>query len=210
MLSGKIICGECGSTYAGNARKTRDKLYISYMCTKKNGKVKCNNSGIQRDYIENIVLTSLADKVFNKSVLPEIIKKYNDFALSKNQEYSFLKDGLKLKITENAKEINNIIKVMRSTGSATLAKELEKLELEKSELEQSLLDVESKISSMRIDESKIKIAFDKAKKMLKTGTLKNRKSIVEQYVKQIMVYKDKITIEYSIGNTYSIREEIAR
>jgi site-specific DNA recombinase len=37
LLTGKIVCGECGCTYAGNSRKASKThpLYISYRCTKK-------------------------------------------------------------------------------------------------------------------------------------------------------------------------------
>ena len=51
LLSGKIICNECGCTYAGNSRRPNSShpLYVSYRCTKRNGKIKCKNPEIQRD-----------------------------------------------------------------------------------------------------------------------------------------------------------------
>ena len=63
---------------------------------------------------------------------------------------------------------------------------------------------------MHIDTNKLKSAFNKAKRMLKDGTLKNRKAIVQQYVKEIVVYKDKITVEYNISGTYTVTEELSR
>ena len=35
-------------------------------------------------------------------------------------------------------------------------------------------------------------------------------TIVQQFVKQVVVYKDKITIEYNIFETYTILESIQR
>lgn len=46
--------------------------------------------------------------------------------------------------------------------------------------------------------------------MLRSGTLKNRKAIVDKYVKQITMYKDKIEIEYTISDAYSFKETIER
>ncbi len=46
--------------------------------------------------------------------------------------------------------------------------------------------------------------------MLKSVTLKNRKAIVEKYVKQIVMYRDKIEIEYIISDAYSFKETISR
>lgn len=210
LLSGKIICGECGSTYAGNSRKSRDKFYVSYSCTKKNGKVKCNNPGISRDNIEQKILKHLSEKVFNKDILPTIIEKYNDFAMSKNSEFILMKKELESKIAEIDKGINNIVNIIVSTGSAALTDKLKELEATKAQLQESLKEAEQKISEMSIDANKLKSAFNKAKRMLKSGELKNRKAIVQQYIKEVVVYKDKITVEYNISSTYTVKEELQR
>ena len=210
LLSGKIVCGECGSTYADNSRKTRDKFYVSYSCTKKNGKVKCANPGISRDMLEQIILERLSEKVFNKDTLPTIIEKYNDFAMSKNSEFLLMKKELESKIDETEKGINNIVNLVVSTGSTALTNKLKELEITKAQLQESLTEAERKLSEMSIDAEKLKSAFNKAKRMLKSGTLKNRKVIVQQYVKEIVIYKDKITVEYNISGTYTVTEELTR
>lgn len=211
LLSGKIVCGECGSTYAGNARRSKDCTYISYTCTKKNGKEKCRNKGVQRDVLERIVLKSLSEKVFNKDLLPEIIAKYDDFALSKNTEFVRLKSQLEKRIAEADKGITNIVNLVVSTGSAALAEKLKELEAEKVQLEISLKEAEKKLSEMTVDEAQLKKAFSKAKRLLKSGTLKNRKAIVQQYVKQVVMYHDKIEVEFNvIGDTYTIKETFPR
>lgn len=210
LLSGKIICGECRSSYAGNSRKTRDKYYISYTCTKKNGKVKCKNPGISRDVLEKLILESLSDKVFNKDVLPSIIEKYNDFAISKNSTFLTMKNEIQSKIAETDKGINNIVNIIVSTGSTALTDKLKELESTKAKLQESLSEIERKLSEMNIDAKKLKYAFNKAKQMLKSGTLKNQKAIVQQYVKEVVIYKDKITVEYNISGAYTVKEEIPR
>jgi len=210
LLSGKVVCGECNSTYAGNSRKTRDKFYISYSCTKKNGKAKCDNMGISRDMLEQIILERLSEKVFNKDILPTIIEKYNDFALSKNSEFFIMKKELESKIAETDKGINNIVDLVVSTGSTALTDKLKELETTKTHLQESLMKAERKISEMSIDADKLKSAFNKAKRMLKIGTLKNRKAIVQQYVKEVVIFKDKITVEYNISGTYTVKEELPR
>ena len=74
LLSSKIFCGECGCSYAGNSRKPSPShpQYVSYRCTKKNGKIKCKNHEINRDLIESIIQKRLAYKVFDEELLPEI------------------------------------------------------------------------------------------------------------------------------------------
>ncbi|MEE1124807.1 MAG: recombinase family protein [Acutalibacteraceae bacterium] len=211
LLSGKIICGECGSTYAGNARRSKNYTYISYTCTKKNGKEKCRNRGTQRDLIESIILNKLSEKVFDVKILPEIISRYNDFALSKNKEFIAVKKQLEQRLAEIDKGIANIVNLVVTTGSAALAEKLKELELEKVTLEISLKEAERKLSEMSVDEAQLSQAFSKAKSLLKSGTLKNRKAIVQQYVKQVVMYPDKVEIEFNvIGDTYTIKESFPR
>lgn len=211
LLSGKIICGECGSTYAGNARRSKNSTYISYTCTKKNGREKCRNRGTQRDLIESIILNKLSEKVFDVKILPEIIARYNDFALSKNKEFIAVKKQLEQRLAEIEKGIANIVNLVVTTGSAALAEKLKELELEKVTLEISLKEAERKLSEMSVDEAQLRQAFSKAKNLLKSGTLKNRKAIVQQYVKQVVMYPDKVEIEFNvIGDSYTIKETYPR
>lgn len=211
LLSGKIVCGECGSTYTGNARRSKGCTYISYTCTKKNGKEKCKNPGIRRDVLEKMILESLSEKVFDKGILPSIISKYNDFALTKNKEFILMKNQLENRIAETDKGINNIVNLVVSTGSAALAEKLKELEAEKAQLEISLKEAERKLSEMTVDEAQLKKAFSKAKRLLKSGSLKNRKAIVQQYVRQVVIYPDRIEVEFNIiGDTYTIKEVYPR
>lgn len=212
LLSGKIRCGDCGSNYCGNARKASDKnpLYISYNCVKKNGSVKCRNPGVKRDVIEQLVLDRLSTMVFSKGVLPTILAKYNEYALSRNAEYLTITKGLQQRLADTEKGIENIVGVVVSTGSAALADKLKELEMTKQQLTQAIIDAEQQMSKLTVDESKLRAAFYKARRMLKSGTLKNRKAIVEKYIRQITIYKDKIEIEYAISDTYSFKEEVDR
>lgn len=212
LLSGKIVCGECGSTYAGNSRKSvhNKPLYISYNCVRKNGKVSCKNPGIKRDELEQLVLNRLSEAVFNEKVLPTILDKYNDYAICRNNEYIVESKELKKRITETEKGISNIVNIVVTTGSAALIDKLKELEKTKADLEQALFETEKQLAGMHIDERRLKAAFKIAKQMLCSGTLKNRKAIVGQYVKQIIIYKDRIELEYNISDTYSFKEEIKR
>lgn len=212
LLSGKIICGNCGCSYAGNSRKANDThpLYISYRCTRKNGKVKCKNHEINRDLVESIVQKRLANKVFDESLLPEIIEKYNDFAASKNTDLILGIKTLKDNISGTTKGIDNIVNVIMQTGSAALSDKLKYLEQEKAKLEQALSDKERELSQMSVNENELKKAFRKAKKMLESGTLSNQKAIIQHYVRQVVVHNDKIVIEFNVTDNYTITEEVER
>lgn len=149
--------------------------------------------------------------MFDVKILPAIIAQYNDFALSKNKEFIAVKKQLEQRLAEIDKGIANIVNLVVTTGSAALAEKLKELELEKVTLEISLKEAERKLSEMSVDEAQLRKAFSKAKSLLKSGTLKNRKAIVQQYVKQVVMYPDKIEIEFNvIGDSYTIKETYPR
>ena len=91
-----------------------------------------------------------------------------------------------------------------------LSDKLKQLETDKQKYERILFDKEKEISSMKVEEKVLKQAFKKAKKMLETGTLVNRKEIIDRYVKQIVLHRDKIEVEFNITDTYTVTEEISR
>ncbi len=212
LLSGKIICGECNSSYAGNSRKADSirPLYISYRCTRKNGSIKCKNPEIRRDVIEDIVLKKLANTVFNEDMLPHILNPYNDFVANKNTELTMSIESTKLKLKETEKGISNVVDVVVKTGSTALVDKLKELEADKVRLEEKLEDAERKRSSLKINKEQLKMAFRKAKQMLKNGSLKNKKAIINEYIHQIVVYRDKVVIEFNISESYIWKKDIPR
>ena len=96
------------------------------------------------------------------------------------------------------------------TGSAALSDKLKELERDKAKLEQALQEKERELSNMAVDKKVLKQAFKKAREMLESGTLSNKKAIIDRYVKQIILYRDKIVIEFNITDTYTIAEEVTR
>ena len=212
LLSGKIVCGECGSVYAGSSRKANPThpIYISYRCTKRNGAKKCRNPEIQRDVLEETVLKRLSEHVFDENRLPELLDSYNAYASEKNSALTTEIDGLKRRLSEIEKGIKNIVKMVEKTGSMAMSERLSELESEKVNVADLLEAAELKMSDYSISARKLKTAFRQAKKMLQSGTLKNRAAIIDRYVKKIMIYKERIVIEFNIAPAFSIKNEIKR
>lgn len=212
LLSGKIVCGECGSAFAGSSRRANPThpIYISYRCTKKNGAIKCKNPEIQRDRLEGAVLRMLSECIFDETRLPGLLQDYNAYAAKKNTALNTEIDALKRQLGEIDKGIRNIVKVVEQTGSAALSERLAGLETEKASITAALDEAKLRLSDNTVSINGLRSAFRKAKKMLADGTLKNRAAIIERYVKKITVYKDKIVIEFNIAPSFTVKNEIMR
>lgn len=212
LLSGKIICGDCGSYYVGNSRKPRPDhpLYVSYRCSKKHGAAKCTNPEINKEVIEGEMLRRLSNTLFNEAVLPKLIKAYKDYYLMQNSNANQERTNVELQLKEINKGINNIVSIITESGSSALMEKLLSLEKEKTQLNERLAELVQKLDREEIDQDKIFTAFKKAKEMLKNGTLENRREIIEQYIDKIIIFKDRIDIKFNFSEEFIIDETVCR
>ena len=200
LLSGKVWCGECGSSYSGNSRRVRPDhpKYVGYRCSRANGKAKCRNSEIRREDIERLVLDKLADKVFSEDIIPIIANRINAYIAERDSQYTTIKKGITDRIKVIDKEIGNIVTVVASTASRSLMDKLTALESEKSTLEAELAHIERDIGATDLSVSDVKKLFTKARNLFKQGTLSSQKKLIDTFVDRVTVYKDRIEIQFNI------------
>ena len=211
LLSGKIICGDCLSPFAGNSRRPRPDhpLYVSYKCTRRNQREKtCTNPEINRDKLERLVLEKLTTVLFNPDVIPDLVREYNDHIASKSGSARERLNALKSQIKDVERKINNAVNLMIETGSPALKNKLSELEETKEKLLFELNDVESSLKHDEFSEEKIRKLFSKAKQQLKNGTLANRRMIIDQHIDKVVIYKDRIEVYMNLVSDYTVKEVI--
>lgn len=137
ISTNNIICGECGSSFCGNARKEQPnhRAYVSYMCQKRNGSIQYSNSEIKREAFEAFVLDRLADHIYDERKIPSIFGSYEKYLRSRDKDKICLIDSIKNQIAQINKEIKNIVTVVAKTGSEALIERLTENEHTKKELE---------------------------------------------------------------------------
>ena len=81
MLTGKMFCGECGDLYTGcGSRKGRyGRVYYYYKC--KGHKLQlCDNTSINKDTIEGLVIDEIVEKVLEDRVIDKIASEAVEYA----------------------------------------------------------------------------------------------------------------------------------
>lgn len=212
LLSNKIVCGECGSTFNGCSRKANDThpLYVSYRCSKRNRNMKCKNPEVRREVIETIVLKKLSEIIFDEKTVPLLVDRYNEYVRSKNIETARQLEVISAEVKKCIRDINHIVDLLMDVQSPTLKEKLMELETKKALLEANSDGLKRKSDSLSIDEKRLRKLFREAKKMLEEGTLKNKKVLIDKYVKCVTVYKDKIIIELSIADVFTLKKSVER
>lgn len=200
LLSGKIFCGECNAPYTGNRRKANSTHpeYISYRCSKKNGKNSCSNKEIRKEYIEELVLQQISGIIFSKDMIPKLCDRINAFLKDKNSDVDLSMKSYEARLKEVTKQINNLVNVIAETGSKAVVERLNELEKEKILIENQMEILNNKISQATISKETIAIVFGQAKKLFENGTLESSKKLIDLFVDKVIVYKDRIEIKLNI------------
>ncbi|MCL2035469.1 MAG: recombinase family protein [Oscillospiraceae bacterium] len=200
LLSGKIVCGECGSNYCGNRRQSnKGQPYVSYTCNKKSAVEKCRCGEIRRNSLETFVLDKLAQYLFSDAKIPGLLAGYEAYLRNRDSEAILKQKNLRERIGQLAKEIENIVTVVAKTGSDALIERLNQLEQEKKETEYRLTKLEMDAQICRVTESDLKEAFKRARDLLKTGGLSNTKVLIQRYVHQVIIHPERIEVQLNFG-----------
>ena len=215
-LSGKIICGECGATYAHSLKKRPNgKSYENWMCVKKNreGEPRVTKAGDKLG-CDNFNLNDNDIRYILKHIVNEISRQLPDLA---DSAVDIIEKALKNRADKNSVNL--------------IEKEIEKLEAKKEKLLDMCLsgDIETseyKKASERLNaehseiSEKLKIIKENTVLIDRSQILKNVNSIISgeawddifyrNLVDKIIVYKDRTADVYIKLIPYKWRAKILK
>lgn len=206
LLSGKIVCGKCGSSFVGNHRKAYGNhiAYSSYRCNCKNRAIKCNNKEISKGEIEGLVLEILSEKLFDERLLPRLEQEYNSFLGKQETEDDIAYNRLIAKHKQLTKEIANIVTVMAQTASIALADKLSELEQQNANVMRRLNEIEDRKRENVLTGEHLKIVFREAKALLVRGGLQSKQALVDSYIDCITVFEEHIEVKLKLAGAFSM------
>jgi len=185
ILTGKMICGECGGSYVG-ARRSRSKdnsYWVAYGCnrryrTKSYG---CNNKEISKTFIEKYVLDKLAEYVFSDDCAEKINTEYNAYLKSQHSESFEAVKKLQTELKQVTTETDTTANLLIQMQSTTLMQKLEDAEKRKLRKESELAIQQAAGKTESVDINELKAVFKQIGEKLQSGTLANKKQIVDTY-----------------------------
>ncbi len=202
LLSGKVVCGYCGSAYTGNCSyngRNKTKL-VTYRCGAKlkRGELHCNGKDINRNYLEQFVVEQISDIIFSEERIPEILSGYENAMSNLNLQSNSQLYSLRQKQQGIQTKIDNIISVIAQSGSSSLLSALDGLEAELSQINASIEELEQSCGYKFIDRKKVIDAYRKAQQMFIAGTLPQRKQLINLYVNKVIVFNEYVRIELNL------------
>ena len=203
LLSGLVRCGKCGGALCGTAAKSGRFHY--YTCSRyyKEGKGSCPGIRVRQEKLESFVL----DKLLTVILAPENLERLVQLV---NEELSHDLQGIDLELERLSSEIRvNQTRLSRlfdalETGKLELEdlaprikdlrQAIERLEERKDEL----LEAKEARQTFQVDKETVLSHVRDLKRVLEQGSLSERKAALAGLIERIVVYEDKIEIEYRL------------
>ena len=197
FLSTKLICGDCGSLMVGESGKGKGTVYNYYKCVSVKKKTGCHKKSIRKDYIEEIVLHDVMEKMFTEDMISDIAEKAMKLQENENTALPLLKKQL----AEVEKGLDNLITAMQM-GMLTKStkKRLDELEEQKESLEADILKEEIQQDILTKDQV---IIWLKNMKRLDLSIDDNKRRLVDTFVNAVHLYDDKVVISFNFRDRAS-------
>ena len=115
-LTGKVICGECGSKYRRVTKSKRGKKKIVWRCNERlnNGTRNCKQSPtLLEDTLHNAILNSIKDILKSTKDVKETVKREIEAIIFKDDEYNL--QVIKTNIRKHEKELNMLRNIIKGT-----------------------------------------------------------------------------------------------
>ena len=202
LLSGKLICGKCGSLMTGDSGKGKlGTIYNYYKCfTKKKNKSKCDKKSVSKNYIEEIVLSATQEFMQHtnlKSISKVLADTYN-----KSIEKDTILESLNKELQDNNKKLKNILTALENGIFNDTTNDRMK------ELEIRIREIKEKIASRQMLTIKplseeLIYEYLKSFKDLDYSLENAKQRLIDMFVNRVVLYDDHCEIYFNITSDKS-------
>lgn len=179
------------TSYAGRNKSK----YSTYNCGTRYRTKQCKMKNISKDFIEDITLTEIKNKILNptsiKGLTNKLIAYYEKMMNSNTDE---LKD-LEKRLKEIQFEIDNIVDaISKGMFHMSFKEKMDNLEAEKNKISNYINEIKATMNSSELNEKLIEQYLIKDIKAINEKSDNELKTIINTYVESVFVYDDKVEI----------------
>lgn len=194
LLTGMLVCAECGAKMHGNLRtSTKGNKYMTYRCNNKINQHSCRKKEIRTELVDDFVLDEIFKNFFTDATISKLTKAVNTHRnniLMSNERYQNVKEGL----DADLKTRDVLIEALEETNSSAICSRIKEIE-EKISASQSFLSNYKKACRSQLTEEDIKNALEPLKQHIKKAeSVEQTKHILSQLIDRIEVGESKITL----------------
>lgn len=200
LLSGKVFCGKCGHAMVARAGYSKNKVrYDYFMCGLKNRSKECDAKTIRQDYINELVLRALREKIFSEEGKKTVISYIEEVLRQKQQNADQLIRKLERERREMQKVIENVVQaVAQGFISEHLKEKLHAAEARVKEIENELMAIRRNVVR-KLDRKSIE-EFMSAQYEKLNGNLREQKEVIQSFVDRVIVNENTIEVYFTVDS----------
>jgi site-specific DNA recombinase len=206
LLSGKIICGKCGTQYNANAyRKSKesDEFYRYYKCA-----AKCGNASVRKNDIEDIVIRELQKHCFSEEGAAQIVTRVKAMYQEHRQSTSQDIEPIQKEIKELDTSIENWIQAI-GKGIKGLEDRIVEAQQRKELLEEELQRINIVQKQSELDDGFILKILHHKRDTLLSASDEDKKSVLQEYVDQIIIKASSDINNFDTEITFRVFKDVA-
>ncbi len=203
LLSGKLICAECGQTYSGESGTGKHgEVHRYYKCHgKKTKKTSCSSANFRKEWLEQFVLFHTRYDILTDDMIEYLANEV--MKVHEKESSSYLLNSYRKELKDVEKALHNIMKAIeQGIFNDTTAARMQELEGRKNELK--LLAAKEELKRVPLTKEHLVYWFEK----FRSGDINAeyfQQQLVDVFINQIFIYKDKMVIAYNFtSNNHSI------
>mgnify|MGYP000080433043 FL=1 len=212
ILSGKLICGDCKTMMVGESgtSSTGDKYYYYNCLSRRRKKSNCKFKAIHKQILEDDIMAITWKLLCDSQTITELAKQ-----ILKRHENA-TKQNINIKALNNKRD--DLLKASNNLISAIeqgIITEQTKIRLKELEAQISQLDFDIEQEKQRTYSFLTQEKIEDYLKGVICGDIDDigtRKKIVNQFIREIFVYEDKVVITYNFTDqnpiTYKLQDDI--
>lgn len=198
LLTGKLVCGECGAAYTGSSRLNGKKRtrYSVYTCAAKRKK-ECDNKDIQKELLEYTVLDKI-EELFAEENTERLIDLVMEKNQANTQESQMESKRLAEALVEIQKKMDNLLNAIEAGMDARIAgPRLNTLNQEKEQYERRLIEIQS--SAPVFDREMVRLYIKQNQQVLNDRSdMLACKKLIDRYIVKITLLKDDLLYDIKI------------
>ena len=198
LLSGKVICGECGGPVNGSSGTGHGGFYNYYAC-KRQRTGQCNLHAVRKDWLEDTVVRVTAEFISQPERIQQIITaclevQKKDLAASESSQILELKAAQK----EAKRKQQNIIAAIEDggAGAAVLMPRLDQLEAEIRRLQYQIDGL--KEPKPQVTAEQLEFMLMQFQRMPSEQDLDYKRRLLDTFVAEVVLSSDKLLIRYNL------------
>ena len=197
-LTGKLYCGICGDTVAGEYGTSRNgSQYYYYTCHNRKASRACKLKRQSRDYLEKLISDELIKLIFDDDFIEEVAELVVEF--EKKEEASGLLPVYEARRAEIARQVSNITNALAlAPTSAALVAKLTELERQLTEVETAI--AKESIITPALTKDQIIYFFERQRKG-DVDSPEFRSTIIDTFMQSAYLYDDHIVINLNYSGT---------